>query len=248
MPPVFPFGTLHNESLKQNNQLNENDDYYNIHENENENDDIIENVEEDLQENFEVCEEELNKPTKLNSNKEFEDDIDDKDDENDELKKIEQQIEQLKNKIIIGKKRKLSKNVLNRINNKTKFKITNNKSINKLEKLKNVSKSVLKIIGKSCQFSALIGISSFISYSLIGNSNNLFSNILRDTIFSSTRIISDIYMTMQKNEVPSIIDYLQNSEQIVQNNNKTESQEQDNFEKNSYFTFTSPFEWLTLNK
>lgn len=230
-----------------------NEDYFNNEdhydeENENENEDMFKDVEDDLKtfdENNENSREESNKTLEIDSNNNKKLD----DEENDiELEKIEKQIEQLRNKILVGKKRKLSKHVLNRIRNKTQFKIPNSNNGNKLEKLKNVSKSVLKIIGKSCQFSALIGISSFVSYSLIGNSNNLFSNILRDAIFSSTRIISDMYMTMQKNEVPSIIDYLQNSEQIVKNNNITESKEKNNYEDNSYFTFTSPFEWLTLNK
>lgn len=173
------------------------------------------------------------------------------DDKIKEEKKLENEILKIKNRINklrnVEKEPKLTKHVLKQIHNKKSFKptYTNNFRTSKLSKFKNISKSVLKIIGKSCQYSALIGISSFISYSLIGESNNWFSHILKDTIFSSTRIISDMYITMQKYDAPSIENYLKNTEEIEHKNNTSEPE---NYEQNPYFIFTSPFNWLTLDK
>lgn len=140
------------------------------------------------------------------------------------------------------KKFKTKKENKNRKLNEQTIHLINNYETNPNEpsKIKKVSDFIIKVLSSTAQYSIIVGTSSFISYSLVGNSNNFLSNVLRDAVFSSTRIISDIYINT-KNNFPQLN---QNNEtkSINFDENNTILKPEKNIE--SIFTF----DWFALNK
>lgn len=150
--------------------------------------------------------------------------------------KTEKQVKKIESKIQFKPKKK---NKTRKLNKQTIHLIENYQS----SKIKNISRLILNVLSSTAQYSIIVGASTFISYSLVGSSNNFFSNVLRDAIFSSTRIISDICTTTKNN-------YFQ---QPINKGNETKPLSYEvhdtilNTEKN-YIESIFAVDWFTLNK
>lgn len=135
-----------------------------------------------------------------------------------------------------NKNRKLNKHTIQLIKNHQ------SKSI-KYSKTKNIVKFIFNVLVSTAQYSVIVGTSSFISYSLVGTSNNFLSNVLRDAIFSSTRIISDICTTTKTNYFQKSTNNLNNTDPSTYMNPnevlKTDA---------NYLDSILSVNWFTLNK